>query len=175
MWGTLSSSLTRGRVCPLPESQSVVISLLSVCTIYILHVIECMYIQHIQGLCQSQSQSQYTADRAPCLTFPLLFYVSVATVIRYCGKNVYLAVVQQQTCIRWRSNTRNVQPLPSNDRLFWPHYSGFQASCQIYTVCLCVYCVYIYIYIYIYIYTHTIVHLLLNNIFKTHEWNFSII
>jgi hypothetical protein len=46
-------SLTRGRVCRLSESQSAVISLLSVCTIYILCVIKCMYLQHIQGLCQS--------------------------------------------------------------------------------------------------------------------------
>jgi hypothetical protein len=37
-------SLTRGRVCHLPESQSAVVSLLSVCTIYILHVIKRMYI-----------------------------------------------------------------------------------------------------------------------------------
>jgi hypothetical protein len=38
-------SLTRGRACRLPESQSAVISLLSVCTICILHVItrKCMY------------------------------------------------------------------------------------------------------------------------------------
>jgi hypothetical protein len=37
-------SLTRRRICHLPESQSEVVSLLSVCTIYILHVIKCMYI-----------------------------------------------------------------------------------------------------------------------------------
>jgi hypothetical protein len=37
-------SLTRGRVCHLPESQSAVVSLLSVCTIYILHVIKRMNI-----------------------------------------------------------------------------------------------------------------------------------
>jgi hypothetical protein len=37
-------SLTRGRVCHLPESQSEVISLLPVCTIYILHVIKRLYI-----------------------------------------------------------------------------------------------------------------------------------
>jgi hypothetical protein len=48
-------SLTRGRVCRLPKSQSAVIILLSACTIYILHVIKCIYyIQHIQGLCQSK-------------------------------------------------------------------------------------------------------------------------
>jgi hypothetical protein len=41
--------------------KSVVISLLSVCTICILHVIKCMYIQHIQGLCQSRLN---TADHA---------------------------------------------------------------------------------------------------------------
>jgi hypothetical protein len=60
-------SLTRGRVCRLSESQSAVISLLSVCTIYILHVIKCMYIQHIQGLCQSRLS---TADRALLLVTP---------------------------------------------------------------------------------------------------------
>jgi hypothetical protein len=32
-------------------------------------------------------------DRTPCLTVPLLFRVSAATVIRCCGNNVYLAVV----------------------------------------------------------------------------------
>jgi hypothetical protein len=37
-------SLTRGRICHLPESQSAVVSLLSVYTIYILHVIKRMYI-----------------------------------------------------------------------------------------------------------------------------------
>jgi hypothetical protein len=37
-------SLTRGRVCHLPESQSAIVSLLSVCTIYILHVIKRMYV-----------------------------------------------------------------------------------------------------------------------------------
>jgi hypothetical protein len=51
-------SLMRGRVCHLPESQSAVVSLLSACTIYILHVIKrmymCMYIQYVQGLCQSK-------------------------------------------------------------------------------------------------------------------------
>jgi hypothetical protein len=54
-------SLTRGRACLLPESQSAVISLLSVCTIFILHVIKYMYIQHIQDLCQFRLS---TADHA---------------------------------------------------------------------------------------------------------------
>jgi hypothetical protein len=53
--------LTRERFCHLSESQSAVISLLSVFTIYILHVIKCMYIQHIQGLCQFMLS---TADHA---------------------------------------------------------------------------------------------------------------
>jgi hypothetical protein len=56
-----ASFLTRGWVCPLPESQSAVISLLSVCTIYILHFIKDTYIHHIQGLCQSRLS---TADYA---------------------------------------------------------------------------------------------------------------
>jgi hypothetical protein len=38
MWGALS--LTRGRACRFPESLSSVISLLPVCTIYILHIIK---------------------------------------------------------------------------------------------------------------------------------------
>jgi hypothetical protein len=37
-------------VCHLPKSRSAVISLLSVCTIYILHVIKCMHIQHKEDL-----------------------------------------------------------------------------------------------------------------------------
>jgi hypothetical protein len=58
MWGALSDERT---AVFLPESQSAVISLLSVCTIYILHVIKCMYIQHIQGLCQSSLSTAYHA------------------------------------------------------------------------------------------------------------------
>jgi hypothetical protein len=73
MWGALS--LTRGRVCHLPKSQSAVVSLLSVCTIYILHVIKrmyicmykCVYIQYIQGLCHSRLS---TADHALLLVAP---------------------------------------------------------------------------------------------------------
>jgi hypothetical protein len=34
----------RGRVCNLPESQSAVVSLLSVSTVYILHVTKRMYV-----------------------------------------------------------------------------------------------------------------------------------
>jgi hypothetical protein len=34
-----------------------------------------------------------TADSTPCLIVPLLFCITVATVIRCCGNNVYLAVV----------------------------------------------------------------------------------
>jgi hypothetical protein len=73
-----------------------------------------------------------TADRTPCLTIPLLFCISVSTVICCCGSNVYLATVQQQTCIRWQRNTRNMfsQPLPSNGHLLWLYYSGFQATCH---------------------------------------------
>jgi hypothetical protein len=56
MWGAISDERL---VCHLPESQSAVVSLLSVCIIYILHVVKrmyiCMYkymyIQYIQGLC----------------------------------------------------------------------------------------------------------------------------
>jgi hypothetical protein len=59
--------LTRGLVYRLPESQSSVISLLSDCTICILHVTKCMYIQHIQSLCQSRLS---TADHALSLVAP---------------------------------------------------------------------------------------------------------
>jgi hypothetical protein len=62
-------SLTRGQVCRLPESQSAVIRLLSVCTICILQVIKCMYVQHIQGLCQSRLS---TADHALSLLAPAI-------------------------------------------------------------------------------------------------------
>jgi hypothetical protein len=54
-------SLTRGRVCHLPDSQSAVMSLLSVCTIFIVHVTKCMCIQHVQCPCQSRLG---TADHA---------------------------------------------------------------------------------------------------------------
>jgi hypothetical protein len=64
----------------LPESQSAVVSLLSVCTIYVLHVIKrmyicmykCIYIQYIQGLCQSKLS---TADHA------LLFVAPATTAV----------------------------------------------------------------------------------------------
>jgi hypothetical protein len=49
------------------QTQSAVISLLSVCTICILHVIKCMYIQHIQGLCQFRLS---TTDHALSLVAP---------------------------------------------------------------------------------------------------------
>jgi hypothetical protein len=60
-------SLTRGRVCRLPESQSAVISPLSICAIHILHVTKCMCIQYIQGLCQSRLS---TADHFLSLVAP---------------------------------------------------------------------------------------------------------
>jgi hypothetical protein len=63
MWGTLSDErmgLSFARV-------TAVISQLSVCTIYILHVIKFMYVHHIQGLCQSGLS---TADNALSLVAP---------------------------------------------------------------------------------------------------------
>jgi hypothetical protein len=62
MWGALSDGSV---VC---QTQSAVISLLSVCTIYILQVIKCMYTQHIEGLCQFRLS---TADRAISLVAPV--------------------------------------------------------------------------------------------------------
>jgi hypothetical protein len=68
-------SLTRGRVCHLPESQSAVVSLLyvqltfdmllNVC-IYVC-MYKCMYIQYIQDLCQSRLSK---ADHATLLVAP---------------------------------------------------------------------------------------------------------
>jgi hypothetical protein len=57
----------RGWVCHLPESQSAVISLLSVCMIYILYLIKCMYVYYIQDLCQFRLS---TADHAQSLVAP---------------------------------------------------------------------------------------------------------
>jgi hypothetical protein len=48
MWGALSDERT---VCHLPESQPAVVSLLSVCTICILHVIKRMYIYICLNVC----------------------------------------------------------------------------------------------------------------------------
>jgi hypothetical protein len=59
--------LPRGRICRLPESQSAVISLSSLRTTYILNVIKCMYMKHVQGLCQSRLS---TADHALSLVAP---------------------------------------------------------------------------------------------------------
>jgi hypothetical protein len=80
-------SLTRGRVCHLPESQSAVVSLLSVCTIYISHVIKrmyiciykCMYIRYKQGLCQSRLS---TANHA-------LLLIALATTAVYSLERLY--------------------------------------------------------------------------------------
>jgi hypothetical protein len=62
MWGALSNERTG-----LSFARVIVRSNKSVCTVYILHVIKCMYIQHIQGLCQSTLS---TADHAPSLAAP---------------------------------------------------------------------------------------------------------
>jgi hypothetical protein len=59
------------------RSQSV-ISLLSVCTVYILYVIKCMYIQHIQGLCQSRLS---TADHALSLVLLLSCWTLLITTL----------------------------------------------------------------------------------------------
>jgi hypothetical protein len=57
-------SLTRGRVCLLPESQSAVVSQLSLCTIYILHVVKrlsvCIYMYMYKYKCMC---TQYTYTR----------------------------------------------------------------------------------------------------------------
>jgi hypothetical protein len=35
--------------------------------------------------------------------------------------------------IRWRGNVFT-EPLPSNERLLWLHYSGLQASCHVMSI-----------------------------------------
>jgi energy-converting hydrogenase Eha subunit C len=63
MWGALSDERTSLSFATV----TAVISLLSVGTICILHVIECMYMQDIQGLCQSRLSR---ADHALLLVAP---------------------------------------------------------------------------------------------------------
>jgi hypothetical protein len=61
-------SLTRGRASLLPQSQSAVMSLLSVCVIYILHVMKCVYnIYKTSVLCHSKLS---TSDHALSLVIP---------------------------------------------------------------------------------------------------------
>jgi hypothetical protein len=61
-------SLWREDGSVLCQTQSAAIRLLSICTIYMLQVIKCMYIQHsIQGLCQFRLS---TADHALSLVAP---------------------------------------------------------------------------------------------------------
>jgi hypothetical protein len=62
MWGALSEERTGVSFARITVS-----SVLSVCTIYILHVIKCMYMQHMQGLCQSRLG---TADHVLSLVAP---------------------------------------------------------------------------------------------------------
>jgi hypothetical protein len=67
-------SLTRGRVCHLPESQSAIVSLFSVRTIYILYVIKrCMFIQYIQGLGQSSRVEPQLGIHVHCLAMDVLY------------------------------------------------------------------------------------------------------
>jgi hypothetical protein len=49
MWGALSGEITR-----LPFARVTASTSKSVVIMYNLHVIKCMYIRHIQGLCQSR-------------------------------------------------------------------------------------------------------------------------
>jgi hypothetical protein len=69
--------LTKGRVCRLPVSQSVVVSLLPVCTIYTLYVIKC--IQYIKGLLLVQDQY-----RRSCSIISSSCYVSLVTLTVVC-------------------------------------------------------------------------------------------
>jgi hypothetical protein len=63
----LGRSLWREDGSVVCQTQSAVIRLLSVCTIYMLQIIKWMYIQHIQGLCQSRLS---TAENALLLVTP---------------------------------------------------------------------------------------------------------
>jgi hypothetical protein len=59
-------SLTRGRVCRLSESQSAVRSLLSVCTIYRLHIIKCLYKASVSsGSVQQITPMKFSGHFAP--------------------------------------------------------------------------------------------------------------
>jgi hypothetical protein len=68
-------SLTRGQVCHLPESQSAVVSLLAVCTVYISHVLNvctyvCMHVRmciQYQLNCFQDNSSARTASKTPLL------------------------------------------------------------------------------------------------------------
>jgi hypothetical protein len=72
MWGAHSDEIAGLSLA----SVIAVISLLSVCAIYILHVIKCMCIQHIRvyGLCQSRMDSftlRSLYHRGKCPQYPL--------------------------------------------------------------------------------------------------------
>jgi hypothetical protein len=116
VWCCGALSLTRGRVCRLPESQSAVISLLSLCTIYILHVIKCMYIQHMcirrlsvqaqySSSCPIISSSCYNSSlvmwTVVCLTAakfkPLIFPVSGFALSN--GANIFIFMILYDFCL----------------------------------------------------------------------------
>jgi hypothetical protein len=110
-------SLTRGRVCHLPESQSAVVSLLSVCTICILHVIKrmyiCMYIQYIPGLCQSRLS---TADHAHTASAGL--GSSLCSLGDDPTENTPVSIVTVLSCESFFRGNVFTEQLPSNTCLF---------------------------------------------------------
>jgi hypothetical protein len=112
-------SLTRGRVFHLPVSQLAAISLFSLCTIYILHVIKCTYVHvciyniykplSVQALysrsCPIISLSCYNGSLVPwtvaCLTAakskPLIFLVSGFAL--YNVANIYIFIILYDFCL----------------------------------------------------------------------------
>jgi hypothetical protein len=62
MWGVLSDERTG-----LSFARVAAVITLVICTVYILYLIKCMYLQYIQGLCQSRFS---TADHALSLVAP---------------------------------------------------------------------------------------------------------
>jgi hypothetical protein len=60
------------------------------------YLVQISSITPLPGKCLSFNDPLQTADRTSCLTVPLLFCVSIATVIRCCRNDVYLVVVWQQ-------------------------------------------------------------------------------
>jgi hypothetical protein len=63
-------SLMRGRICRFPESQPKVKSLLSICTIYVLHIFKCIFI-NIYGSCQILLLVQFDCNCRRRLSYSL--------------------------------------------------------------------------------------------------------
>jgi hypothetical protein len=109
-------SLTRGRVCHFPESQSAGVSLLSACTIYILHVIKRLYID--MYVCVYTIYTRPLSVQAQCSRSRPIINCSC-----YNGSLVtprYIAPAR--TAYRTPSLRYCLRSLPSNDRCLQNHY-----------------------------------------------------